>query len=197
MCFSRFLLQFVVQFWKKWLRVCVRALITVVDNVCRTRWIARLDAFDNFYDLLPAILTAIETTAKNVDGKYSRSNVEKVAIYCHLSVSNYCNSCDCPKDLIIYKRSYKEAARYRQRSSQSNGLYKAVKRNVKRITRKYRYASCNMVPTLAKEVDVKENIKRKCRTQWYRDNYDEGFWEECYKKSVLIPFLNHLITTWY
>ena len=52
-----------------------------------------------------------------------------------------------------------------------------------------------MVPTLAKEVDVKENIKRKCRTQWYRDNYDEGFWEECYKKSVSLPFLNHLITT--
>ena len=49
--------------------------------------------------------------------------------------------------------------------------------------------------TLAKEVDVKENIKRKCRTHWYRDNYDEGFWEEYYKKLVSIPFLDHLITT--
>ena len=57
--------------------LCPGADHTVVNNVCRTRWIARLDAFDNFYDLLPAILTAIETTAKNVDGKYSRSNVEK------------------------------------------------------------------------------------------------------------------------
>ena len=126
--------------------LCPGADHTVVNNVCRTRWIARLDAFDNFYDLLPAILTAIETTAKNVDGKYSRSNVEKVAIYGHLSVSNYCNSCDCQEDLIIYKRSYQEATRYRKRFSQSNGLCKAVKRNVKRITRKYRYAACNMVP---------------------------------------------------
>ena len=81
---------------------------TVVNNVCRTRWIARLDAFDNFCDLSPAILTAIEAIAKNVDCKYSRSNVD------------YCNSCDCQKNLIIYNRSYQEAARYRQRSSQSD-----------------------------------------------------------------------------
>ena len=41
------------------------------------RCIARLDAFDKFCDLLPAILTAIETIAKNFDAKYSRSNAEK------------------------------------------------------------------------------------------------------------------------
>ena len=56
--------------------LCSRADHTVVNNVCRSRWIARLDAFDNFCDLFPAILTAIETIAKNVDG-YSRSNAEK------------------------------------------------------------------------------------------------------------------------
>ena len=37
----------------------------------KARCIARLDAFDKFCDLLPAILTAIETTAKNFDAKYS------------------------------------------------------------------------------------------------------------------------------
>ena len=57
--------------------MCAGADHTVVNDVCRTRWIARLDAFNNFCHLFPAILAAIETTAKNVDGKYSRSNVEK------------------------------------------------------------------------------------------------------------------------
>ena len=40
--------------------LCPGAAHTVVNNVCRTIWIARLDAI-----------------AKNVDGKYCRSNVEK------------------------------------------------------------------------------------------------------------------------
>ena len=43
----------------------------------KARCVARLDAFDKFCDLLPAILTAIETIAKNFDAKYSRSNAEK------------------------------------------------------------------------------------------------------------------------
>ena len=40
---------------------------TVVKNVSRTRWIARLVAYVNFCNLLPTILTAIETIAKNTD----------------------------------------------------------------------------------------------------------------------------------
>ena len=48
-----------------------------VVTVCRTRWIGRLDAFGNFSDLFPAILTAIETITKNVDHKYSPNNAEK------------------------------------------------------------------------------------------------------------------------
>ena len=43
----------------------------------KKRCIARLDAFDKFCNLLSAILTAIETLAKNFDAKYSRSNAEK------------------------------------------------------------------------------------------------------------------------
>ena len=49
----------------------------VVDNIWGARCIARLDVFDKFCDLLPAILTAIETIAKTFDAKYSRSNAEK------------------------------------------------------------------------------------------------------------------------
>ena len=56
--------------------ICPGANYTVVKNVSRTRWIARLDAYDNFSNLLPTILTAIETIAKNTDGKCIWSNVE-------------------------------------------------------------------------------------------------------------------------
>ena len=49
----------------------------VVDNIWGARCIARLDVFDKFCDLLPAILTAIEMIAKTFDAKYSRTNAEK------------------------------------------------------------------------------------------------------------------------
>ena len=39
---------------------------------------ARLDVLDDFCDLFPAIQTAIEIIAENVDGKYIRSKVDKV-----------------------------------------------------------------------------------------------------------------------
>ena len=38
--------------------------------------------------------------------------------------------------------------------------------------------------TLTKKVDAEESIKRKCRTQWYKDTYDERVGEEYYKKSI-------------
>ena len=46
----------------------------------KAKYIARLDAFDKFCDLLPAILAAIETIAKNFDAKYSQSNAEKAKL---------------------------------------------------------------------------------------------------------------------
>ena len=60
--------------------LCPGADHTVVNNVCRTRWIARLDAFGNFCDLFPAISIAIKTVAKNVDGKYSQQIIVTVVI---------------------------------------------------------------------------------------------------------------------
>ena len=50
--------------------ICPGADYTVVKSVSRTRWLARLDAYDNYCNLFPTILTAIETIAKNTDGNY-------------------------------------------------------------------------------------------------------------------------------
>ena len=45
-----------------------------------------------------------------------------------------------------------------------------------------------------KKVDVKRRIKRKYRTQWYRNNFDADIGVECYKNCVLILFLDHYST---
>ena len=62
---------------KEMVKIFVQEVIKKLLISGKARCIARLDAFDKFCDLLPAILTAIETIAKNFDAKYSRNNAEK------------------------------------------------------------------------------------------------------------------------
>ena len=69
-----------------------------VNYVYRTRWVARLDVLsvDSFCNLFPAIQTALEIIAENIDDKYSRRQGRQSEIVIHefLSISNYCKCCD-------------------------------------------------------------------------------------------------------
>ena len=132
-------------FWKKWLKAGVPALITVFNNACRTRWIARLDAFDLFYDLIPAIQAAIERTVENVDDKYSRNKAEKAKPLFMITCPFQTIVKAVMVSMVIHKRSYQEAARFWQRFSRSDEWCKAVKGNFKNITEKYKNVSCSMV----------------------------------------------------
>lgn len=90
----------------------VPALITVFNNACRTRWIARLDAFDLFYDLIPAIQAAIERTVENVDDKYSRNKAEKAKPLFMITCPFQTIVKAVMVSMVIHKRSYQEAARF-------------------------------------------------------------------------------------
>ena len=50
--------------------VCHHHLI----DVCRTRWVARLDGLDIFIDLLPAVVRCFEEIRDNPDGNWNRES---------------------------------------------------------------------------------------------------------------------------
>ncbi|XP_057310628.1 52 kDa repressor of the inhibitor of the protein kinase-like [Hydractinia symbiolongicarpus] len=49
---------------------------SVVLNICRTRWVARLDGLDYFCDLLPSVMLTLEKITENRDKSFSRSNMD-------------------------------------------------------------------------------------------------------------------------
>ena len=46
----------------------------IILNVCRTRWIARLDALDTFCELLPSVHATLDKIATNEKKEYSKKN---------------------------------------------------------------------------------------------------------------------------
>ena len=118
-----------------------------VNYVYRTRWVARLDVLsvDSFCNLFPAIQTALEIIAENIDDKYSRRKVDKAkSLFMSFCPFQTIVNVVMISMVIIHKRPYKEAARYWQRFSQRDEWCKSIG-NFKRITKKYRKAWCNIV----------------------------------------------------
>ena len=53
-------------------------------DVCRTRWVAKIDGLNIFIDLLPAIVAALEKICFNIERKYNRDTSSTAVSLLHL-----------------------------------------------------------------------------------------------------------------
>ncbi|XP_057292636.1 52 kDa repressor of the inhibitor of the protein kinase-like [Hydractinia symbiolongicarpus] len=155
---------------------------SVVLNICRTRWVARLDGLDSFCDLLPSVMLTLEKITENRDKSFSRSNMDAarpllLGICFGLHSWSHCEITE--SDLV--------------KTSSNVLLLKRTLQVIRSDIDTHFNKWYEKVLSLATELDVVESMKRRCSIQLYRENYVANGVKEYYKLAVAIPFIDHIL----
>ncbi|XP_057299422.1 52 kDa repressor of the inhibitor of the protein kinase-like [Hydractinia symbiolongicarpus] len=145
---------------------------SVVLNICRTRWVARLDGLDSFCDLLPSVMLTLEKITENRDKSFSRSNVDDARPPSRHSSSIESDLVKTSSNVLLLKRTLQ-----------------VIRSDIDTHFNKW----YEKVLSSATELDVVESMKRRCSIQLYRENYVANGVKKYYKLAVAIPFIDHIL----
>ena len=170
----------------------------VVLNICRTRWMARLDGLDSFCDLLPTVLLTLEKISFNEDKSFSRKNMDTAKpLLLGITQFEFITVLVIAKMVLGYTRGLTvklQSAEIDMYKASSDVLLlqqtlECVRKNIDTHYDKW----YEQIMVLAIELGVDEMVKRRCGKQIHRENYSSDSTKDYYKHSVAIPFLDHLI----
>ena len=170
---------------------------TVVLNICHTRWIARLDGLDSFCDLLPSVMLTLEKITENEDKSFSRTNMD-AARPLLLGITQF----EFIAVLVIVQKilGYTRGLTVKLQSTDTDLvktsadilMFKQTLHVVRSDIDAHFNTWYERILELANELGVQESMKQRCSIQLYRENYASNGIKEYYKRSVAIPFLDHL-----
>ena len=167
-----------------------------LKELCRTRWVERHQALDNFIELLPAVVETLETYSQMPNTRTPGAPDASSLLH---SICNF--------DFIICLIIVRACLSYMQglsKSLQERTLdvslalknVNVVRMSIQECRDKaelYHGRWFSEATNLANSLDVSVNKPRTCRRQTQRANMPAETVEEYYRKAVAIPFLDHLL----
>ena len=166
-------------------------------NVCKTRWVARIDSLDVFIEVFTAIVRCFEIIKGNVDNTWNTDSVKKAFYLFHATVSFsfiaplvFVSRClEVTRPLTVQLQdSALDAGSAREKVSRLYVQLEKVRNEVDiRRTRWFDEAE-----SLAESVGTSPEQPRTVGRQVHTPNTPADSPSEYYKRVVTIPFLDHL-----
>ena len=166
-------------------------------NVCKTRWVARIDGLDVFIEVFTAIVRCFEIIKANIDDTWNPDSVKKAFYLFHATVSFsfiaplvFVSRClEVTRPLTVQLQdSALDAGSAREKVSRLYVQLEKVRNEVDvRHTRWFEEAE-----SLAGSVGTLPEKPRTVERQRHRPNTPADSPSEYYRRVVTIPFLDHL-----
>ena len=170
---------------------------TKLLDVCRTRWVLRIDGLERFIEMYKAIAEAMFAIKDNVDGKWYTSATEAYAL------SSLFSNFDFIVTLVVVRMclGYTRSATVQLQGVHIdiiNGLneismIKTSLQTARNLIDSYNRVWFQMTEDIAKNVGVAAHSPRICGRQTYRGNAPASDTCSYYKCNLSILFLDHLL----
>ena len=166
-------------------------------NVCRTRWIARIDGLKIFRNCYAAILAALDAINKDKASNDAdvcqraggmRKAVKKFEFIVCLALVERCLKCTKPLTCQLQSPSL-DAAKAREKVPL---LYLTIE-DLRTDIDATHDSFYQMALDLAKESNINPDKKRTAEHQMHRANVPANTTSDYYKRAVTIPFLDQLL----
>lgn len=166
-------------------------------DLCRTRWVARIDAMEVFVDLIEAILSALSAIKTNDNRTWDQENITRAGgLYHNIARFEFLVNVH----VCLTGLGYTKGLTVGLQSSSADiytayGYIDAVKATIKaarenaKSTHKKIYAAAVKV---AEQLDIPVEKPRTCGRQQHRANQHSQSVRAYFRASATIPFLDHL-----
>ena len=168
-----------------------------LKSLCKTRWLQRIDAFHIFMDIFDSIIKSFDHVTTNSSDWSKESLVDAVALSKAMLNFEFIITLHIVERYMSYTESLTRALQARAldllQAVQHIGTLKQVLTDARSHIEIQFNTIFESASRRAREYDVPVNTPRRCSIQSARDNHP-GDTEEYYRRSLAIPFLDHLKT---
>ena len=166
-------------------------------DVCRTRWVLRLDGLDRFVEMYTPIVEALFTIRDNVDKKWDSCAATAYSLAAMCCDFDFIITLIVVKNILAYTRSATVKLQRTEMDiakaySEINVLIKSIQKvrdSVEIYHRNWYDHACS----IAKTVDATVKKPRTASRQQHRSNLPAIDASSYYRINVVVPFLDHLL----
>lgn len=169
-----------------------------LKNVCRTRWVQRIEALETFTELYPAVVQCLETicdagpqewsTDSLTDARGLLLNITSTDFICSLVVVRNCLGYTKALTVSLQAEATDVVASTSEIQTVTATLHDA-RENIDELHADWFHD----VERLCRSVGTEPNIPRRCGRQQHRSNLPSDNPQQFYKRSISIPLLDHML----
>ena len=169
-----------------------------VLDVCRTRWVQRVDALNIFESLYEGIFLTLEKIKENVDNTWhSDALTDAEGLFDSISSFKFIVSLVIAQKALGYTRSATVLLQDRAidivKGYHEVDLLKATIQHVRKNINEYHSAWFAKAESLASKVGATPSFPRTSGRQTLRENPPANNAEEYYRRALSIPLYDHLL----
>ena len=173
--------------------------ITKVKDLCRTRWIQRIDALLIFQSLHISIVGCMEEICSEGPKLWSSDSLtDATSLQLAITTTDFISSLvitnACLKYIQALTTNLQAEAKDIVEAVKDIGSVKAALNNVRSNIDEHHNSWFQKVQQMCSEVDVEPSLPRRCGRQIHRSNMPADTPSSFYCRSVSIPLLDHLLS---
>ena len=179
---------------KKYIPGCKR---TKLLDVCRTRWVLRIDGLERFMEMYTAITEAMFEIRDNLDGNWDNSAADAYALSSLLTSFDFISTLVVVRMCLGYIRSATIQLQGAHidiiRGLQEISMMKTSLQNTRNSIDEYHDAWFQEAVNISNKVGATISFPRRCERQVYRGNIPADDVSTYIKRNLSVPFLDHLL----
>lgn len=173
--------------------------VTKLKDLCRTRWVERIDALDRFKKLLPSLVSCFETISAEGSCRWSSDSLtDSSTLLLAISTTEFLSALVITSTSLNYlmaltKSLQSEAKDIVQAVSEINNIlqvFKDLRENVD-LNHDQWFAE---VEQLGRSIGTELSLPRICGRQAHRSNVPSNTPKEYYRRTITIPLLDNIIS---
>ena len=170
-----------------------------LKDLCRTRWIERIDALDRFQTLHPSIVACMECIATEGSSKWTPDSLTDAStLLLALTTTGFLSALviasTCLNYLLALTRSLQAEAKDIVEAMSEINHVKTALRNIRENVDVHHGEWFAKVERMCDSVGIEPSLPRVCGRQHHRANVPAQTPCEYYRCIITIPVLDHLIS---
>eukprot|EP00117_Sycon_ciliatum_P011780 scpid47775/ scgid13111/ 52 kDa repressor of the inhibitor of the protein kinase; 58 kDa interferon-induced protein kinase-interacting protein; Death-associated protein 4; THAP domain-containing protein 0 len=169
-----------------------------VKDLCRTRWVQRLDALEAFLNLLPSLVVCFQEISEAPAAAWSRDSlIDAKGLLSRVTTTEFMSALVITNKCLGYVRgitsSLQSEARDIVHAMADVHTVQETLEKVRADVDKHHGDWFKVVESTCAKMNVNPSVPRSCGRQTHRDNVPADTPSEYYKRSISIPLLDHMV----
>ena len=170
-----------------------------LKDLCRTRWIERIDALDRFKTLYPSIAACFESISSDGSAKWTPDSLTDAStLLLAISTTEFLSALVIASGSLNYSlaltRSLQAEAKDIVQAVAEIDHLKTVLRDVREKVDVYHGKWFSKVEEMCECVGIQPSLPRRCGRQRHRSNVPAQTPTEYYRRTITVPMLDQLLS---